>query len=116
MSIRAVRLLCSHDCTFYLWTSNKCYAAIFLFQQTLSSLTDNVFKSMPSLKCVKNPPGKAASLQGFQGLFHLKQRKISQEGKGLQGWMFFHLQSTLKVSFSEQNAARCWRGFSVYYW
>lgn len=29
----------------------------------------------------------------------------------MQGWMFFHLQSTLRVSFSEQSADRCWRSF-----
>lgn len=40
-----------------------------------------------------------------------EERKACGERPALQGWMFFHLQSTLKVSFSEQNADSCWRGF-----
>lgn len=52
-----------------------------------------------------NPPWKVAILQGFRGLFSQSQGKGSEVGKGLQGWMFFHLQSTLKVSFSEQKTA-----------
>lgn len=49
---------------------------------------------------------------GFSRALQQEPEERQWCGKGLQGWMFFHLQSTLNVSFSKRSrAVGCWHGF-----
>lgn len=108
MSIGAVRLLWACNHAFHLWTSNKCCGIFFSNKQWVLLLTSIKIYPLPAYV---EPTKGGGQFTRFSRALPPAPEERQWWGKGLQRWMFFHLQSTLKVPFSEQNADRYWHGF-----